>query len=151
MRFKSLFYITIISLFIASCGSSKKVVTTKDKDKQVSSRVDRRTIKPAVVTTGDPASSGSTTTDSSVPKNKVEAYVLKFKDVAMKEMELYKIPASITLAQGVLESGSGKGRLAVEANNHMQNCLHLIKMIIKDGQQDCVKLDMQQIKNILKN
>jgi hypothetical protein len=33
-------------------------------------------------------------------------------------MQLYKIPASITLAQGILESGSGKGRLAVEANNH---------------------------------
>ena len=30
----------------------------------------------------------------------------------------YKIPASITLAQGILESGAGKGRLAVQANNH---------------------------------
>lgn len=36
----------------------------------------------------------------------------------MEEMRKYKIPASITLAQGILESGSGKGRLAVEANNH---------------------------------
>ena len=33
-------------------------------------------------------------------------------------MRLYKIPASITLAQGLLESGFGQGRLAVEANNH---------------------------------
>ena len=33
-------------------------------------------------------------------------------------MRKSKIPASITLAQGILESGSGRGRLAVEANNH---------------------------------
>ena len=36
----------------------------------------------------------------------------------MQEMIDYGIPASITHAQGILESGSGKGRLAVEANNH---------------------------------
>jgi len=36
----------------------------------------------------------------------------------MKEMRIYKIPASITLAQGILESGSGKGTLATKANNH---------------------------------
>ncbi|NNC50497.1 MAG: LysM peptidoglycan-binding domain-containing protein [Flaviramulus sp.] len=33
-------------------------------------------------------------------------------------MRLYNIPASITLAQGILESASGNGRLSVEANNH---------------------------------
>ena len=33
-------------------------------------------------------------------------------------MQKFKIPASITLAQGILESGSGRGRLAVKANNH---------------------------------
>jgi flagellum-specific peptidoglycan hydrolase FlgJ len=36
----------------------------------------------------------------------------------MTEMRKSKIPASITLAQGILESGSGNGRLAKEANNH---------------------------------
>ena len=36
----------------------------------------------------------------------------------MDEMVQFGIPASITLAQGSLESGAGKGRLAVKANNH---------------------------------
>jgi LysM repeat protein len=36
----------------------------------------------------------------------------------MREMRLYNIPASITLAQGILESGDGTSRLATEGNNH---------------------------------
>ena len=45
-------------------------------------------------------------------------YILKFFYVAQEEMRKFKIPASITLAQGILESGVGYGRLAMEANNH---------------------------------
>ena len=45
-------------------------------------------------------------------------YIEAFRDVAIRKMEEYKIPASITLSQGILESGSGKSALAVEANNH---------------------------------
>lgn len=47
-----------------------------------------------------------------------EAYIEKYKDIAIKKMKEYRIPASITLAQGILESGSGNSRLATEANNH---------------------------------
>ena len=39
-------------------------------------------------------------------------------DVAIEQMKLYKIPASITLAQGVLESGAGRSELATKGNNH---------------------------------
>ncbi len=45
-------------------------------------------------------------------------YIEKYKDLAIQEMYKYKIPASITLAQGILESGSGKSALARTANNH---------------------------------
>ena len=45
-------------------------------------------------------------------------YIKKYKQAAIREMQLYKIPASITLAQGMIESGCGKSVLAVETRNH---------------------------------
>lgn len=45
-------------------------------------------------------------------------YIAKYQDVAIEEMIEFKIPASITLAQAILESGNGNSRLATEANNH---------------------------------
>ena len=45
-------------------------------------------------------------------------YIKEYSTLAIHEMNLYSIPASITLAQGILESGSGTSTLAVEANNH---------------------------------
>ena len=46
------------------------------------------------------------------------AYVDKYKLVALAEMETHGIPASITLAQGLLESGTGRSTLARKNNNH---------------------------------
>jgi len=45
-------------------------------------------------------------------------YIEKYSSLAVKQMHQYKIPASITLAQGILESNNGNSRLAVKANNH---------------------------------
>ena len=45
-------------------------------------------------------------------------YIAQWKDVAISNMEQYGIPASIILAQGILESASGNSRLARKANNH---------------------------------
>lgn len=45
-------------------------------------------------------------------------YINKYKDIAIEQMRTYRIPASITLAQGLLESGAGLSRLATQANNH---------------------------------
>lgn len=47
-----------------------------------------------------------------------QEYIDKYKEIAITKMHQYRIPASITLAQGLLESGSGNSPLAVEANNH---------------------------------
>ena len=48
----------------------------------------------------------------------IHEYINTYKDIAMVEMQRYGIPASITLAQAILESGSGQGRLARHARNH---------------------------------
>lgn len=45
-------------------------------------------------------------------------YIARYKEDAIKEMYQYGIPASITLAQGMLESGNGNSALSVYANNH---------------------------------
>lgn len=45
-------------------------------------------------------------------------YIKNYSHLAVKEMNQYGIPASITIAQGLLESGYGKSRLATSANNH---------------------------------
>lgn len=47
-----------------------------------------------------------------------KAYIQKYKNIAIREMQEYGIPASITLAQGILESADGTSELAVEGNNH---------------------------------
>ncbi|MDR0573364.1 MAG: glucosaminidase domain-containing protein [Tannerella sp.] len=47
-----------------------------------------------------------------------EEYIHKYKDLAIRQQKEYKIPASITLAQGLLESGAGNSRLARKGNNH---------------------------------
>lgn len=45
-------------------------------------------------------------------------YIDKYHEMAVEQMHRYKIPASITLAQALLESGAGNSYLATKANNH---------------------------------
>ncbi len=50
--------------------------------------------------------------------SRYQEYIHKYKDLAIKQMLHYNIPASITLAQGLLESNAGLSRLATKGNNH---------------------------------
>ena len=45
-------------------------------------------------------------------------YIHEYKSLAIEQQHKYKIPASITLAQGLLESGAGQSDLARRSNNH---------------------------------
>ena len=55
---------------------------------------------------------------SSFSQNKTLDYIDKYKSLAIEEMKLYDIPASIKLAQAILESASGTSKLSKNANNH---------------------------------
>jgi flagellum-specific peptidoglycan hydrolase FlgJ len=62
-------------------------------------------------------------------------YIDTYKEIAIQKMAEYKIPASITLAQGIFESACGTSRLATEANNHFGIKCH------KEWQGDTIKHD----------
>lgn len=58
------------------------------------------------------------TTQVKVTTEVVKEYIQNYKEIAKENMRLHGIPASITLAQGVLESGAGYSPLSQQANNH---------------------------------
>ncbi|MTH16441.1 glucosaminidase domain-containing protein [Flavobacterium sp. LC2016-01] len=114
-------------IVLASCSSSKPaIVTTK---KQAAAVQRPRTVATKKQTPVKPIGKNYPSTNNTteviqstsktvVTSDLVNSYILQFKDIAMGNMQKYGIPASIILAQGILESGAGKGDLAVEANNH---------------------------------
>tara|TARA_B100002052_G_scaffold107947_1_gene99448 strand:+ start:256 stop:1017 length:762 start_codon:yes stop_codon:yes gene_type:complete len=104
---KVLIYLIILILTF-SCGTKRVIYNNKTEEpkKEVKSKKKKsKKKKPKEVVI--------------VPKIiNTEDYVKFYSNIAMDEMIQFGIPASITLAQGILESGAGKGRLAVQANNH---------------------------------
>lgn len=106
---RNLFIIILITALITSCGSKRKAVT-KERNIEVKTTETQKEVR-------DQKEIVKTTDDFS-KLSPVEQYIFNFKTTAQNNMRTHGIPASITLAQGILESGSGRGRLAVEANNH---------------------------------
>lgn len=132
----------LFSLFVlVSCGTNKKVVNTNKKtttSRTVATRT--TTSKPTVSTTR--TTTNPTRVETTKPKTdnkptqpqtteELEAtsrvkittqgvidYINTYKESAKQNMIDYKIPASITIAQGILESGAGTGTLSRKANNH---------------------------------
>ncbi|MBL7869583.1 MAG: glucosaminidase domain-containing protein [Flavobacterium lindanitolerans] len=124
--FKKIFFLLTIAT-LASCGSSKsKVATTKKAAYKPKREVATRKTHTGrtVSTTKSGAGSGRTTeviestSKTIVYSDVVNSYVLQYKEIAKGNMKQYGIPASIILAQGILESGAGSGTLSKTANNH---------------------------------
>jgi len=65
----------------------------------------------------------------------IYSYIDTYKEIAIQKMVEYKIPASITLAQGIFESACGTSRLATEGNNHFGIKCH------KEWEGDTIKHD----------
>ncbi|WP_299128294.1 glucosaminidase domain-containing protein [uncultured Winogradskyella sp.] len=108
-------YTTLVLItLVFSCGPKKGIVTKKKRQNTEKEVIVKETETSKVETTSQKDS------DKIIIKvpTSTDAYINRFAAKAKEEMLLSKIPASITLAQGILESGSGRGRLAVEANNH---------------------------------
>jgi len=109
------FLIACAALFLASCSSSRRVTTTKKKKKVVVVEPKPEKKLPSV---------RQIQHVRKLEKNKpglnkyTLQYIRKYAPLAVMEMHEYKIPASITLAQGILESGNGRSELASKSNNH---------------------------------
>ncbi|MEO6348530.1 MAG: glucosaminidase domain-containing protein [Aquaticitalea sp.] len=116
---KRILIILILGLMMVGCASKKKIVTKK---RNAHHRTERVVVKTK---TEEPKTEAETPSEIVVSATErksfatsTEEYIENYYAIAEEEMRRYKIPASITLAQGILESSSGQARLAVEANNH---------------------------------
>ena len=116
----------LIVAVLASCSSSKPAIVTTQKQAAVQkprtiAAKKQTPVKP--IGKNYPSTNNTTeviqsTSKTVVTSTLVNDYILQYKDIAMGNMQKYGIPASIILAQGILESGAGRGDLALEANNH---------------------------------
>ncbi|SDQ01555.1 Flagellum-specific peptidoglycan hydrolase FlgJ [Mucilaginibacter sp. OK268] len=98
---KQIYLLLVAAICLASCSAKKKTISNR----QV--RQNNNTIKKQ---NQDAIANYQSYTSLS--------YIERFKGIAIQEMNQYGIPASITLAQGLFESGSGNSDLAKVANNH---------------------------------
>lgn len=113
MKFRIVAYL-LCSILFFSCGSSKNV-----KKQQKNPGVVQFEPKPAKLPSVDEVKLTKKLVKKNPKLNKYTlAYIRKYAPLAVHEMHQYKIPASITLAQGILESGRGRSQLARKSNNH---------------------------------
>ena len=97
--------IFFVALFLVSCGSKKVVYSgaVKRTAKKIEHKSPKKSVKKLAELDAH---------------TRMKVYVLQYAEMAQKEMKKFGIPASITLAQGLLESQAGMGKLAAKSNNH---------------------------------
>ncbi len=81
----------------------------------------------------------SLTTSAQYTEQDIYIYIDTYKELAINKMYEYKIPASITIAQGIFESACGKSHLAVDGNNHFGIKCH------KDWTGDTILIDDDEL------
>ena len=102
-------FLAACAVILTSCGSGKNVVKNTPNEVVLEPREEKVPELPQLEQIQKPLKT---------TRNHTEAYIQKFAPIAVKKMHEHGIPASITLAQGVLESGSGRSQLARRSNNH---------------------------------
>ncbi|WP_396197826.1 glucosaminidase domain-containing protein [Flavobacterium sp.] len=117
-----------VVLLVMSCTSTKSVVRTTSNKKTTSTKKKEATTAKAVIVqtpnhSAQDKKNGTeidlvATSNVRTYEEEIKLYITNFNEIAKQNMKLHGVPASITLAQGILESGAGKGKLALSANNH---------------------------------
>jgi flagellum-specific peptidoglycan hydrolase FlgJ len=127
--------LTLIIITLVGCKTTKPVIVTtkkvpvKSKSEVVNSVKKTNSTKqnPTKSSLSKPVKQGQSTNETEViistsktmvTNEVIKAYISQFKGIAIGNMKSFGIPASIILAQGILESGAGVGDLAISANNH---------------------------------
>lgn len=107
---KKVFSLFICAYLLVGCSATHqaKVRDRINNDKKTS-KISNKTTSSEVL---------NATSNVRVTSDAIVEYIDAYKDAAMESMVIYGIPASVKLAQGILESGSGKAKLAITANNH---------------------------------
>jgi flagellum-specific peptidoglycan hydrolase FlgJ len=130
MLIKRIAFSIIIVLFLSSCGTSKAksyskkkgkvTVTKKPVHKPIVKKIPKNPeeLDLIIIDLEVKTEILVATSTIKVTAQMVLEYIAQYKDIAKENMSLYGVPASIKLAQGILESGAGTGALSKSANNH---------------------------------
>ena len=111
--------VLISSVLVFSCSSNRIVTSKKSNNTYNNSVANKKTPSKKLVENQSVKVLSPTVNNTPInTTDKVALYIHKYNDIAQYEMQQSGIPASITLAQGILESGAGKGDLTKRANNH---------------------------------
>lgn len=113
-------YAILVALLLTGCGAKKRRSTQRNGAPEIS----RSENRPTLSTNSDSENPDlfpmpeDTGRFERFPITDTDEYIKTFAEIAQYEMRAFGIPASITLAQGILESGSGRGELTLKTNNH---------------------------------
>ncbi len=132
MRKGYLLILILVTVSLNSCGSSKKTASNKSNskkqaaentvsEKDISKKTKIRNVsknEQLLFVESDKVFKDFKKRNGAKLNSFTVDYIGKYKNIAIKKMVEYKIPASITLAQGILESGNGLSTLARKSNNH---------------------------------
>ena len=110
---RKLITILLFTALAISCGTKRRTVSKKSEKRTEVRNEENKTAEKGLYPMPD-----DTGKFVRIPITSIEDYIATFREIAQFEMKAYGIPASITLAQGILESGYGQGELTRKTNNH---------------------------------